>query len=169
MTTPYSELSRSTTWGRTGVLWVETIGNLRHRRLVQGESISGIARGRGISRNTVKKALRSAGEPFVYQRQPRLKLGAYLATLESWLEAEEKFPVRERRTAQRIFEGLRLEGYAGSVDQVRRYIRHFERRHRPTAVVVPKSFAPDEAYQYLSPGAKRRFLDDGRHQYRLPG
>jgi transposase len=105
------------------VLWVETIGNLRHRRLVQGESISGIARGRGISRNTVKKALRSAGEPFVYQRQPRLKLGAYLATLESWLEAEEKFPVRERRTAQCIFEGLRLEGYAGSVDQVRRYIR----------------------------------------------
>ena len=122
MTTPYPELSRSTTWGRTGVLWVETIGNLRRRRLVQGESISGIARGRGISRNTVKKALRSAGEPFVYQRQPRPKLGAYLATLESWLEAEEKFPVRERRTAQRIFEGLRLEGYAGSVDQVRRYI-----------------------------------------------
>ena len=29
--------------------------------------------------------------------------------------------MRERRTEQRIFEELRLEGYAGSVDQVRRY------------------------------------------------
>jgi outer membrane receptor protein involved in Fe transport len=29
--------------------------------------------------------------------------------------------VRERCTEQRIFEELRLEGYAGSVDQVRRY------------------------------------------------
>jgi transposase len=148
---------------------VETVGNIRCRRLVQGESVSGLARSLGISRNTVKKALRSAGEPFVYQRQPRPKLGAYLATLESWLEAEEKFPVRERRTAQRIFEGLPLEGYAGSVDQVRRYMRHSERRHRPTAVFIPQSFAPGEPYQYLSPGAKSRILDDGRHQYRLPG
>ena len=151
------------------MLCVETIGNIRRRRLVQGESISGIARGLGISRNTVKKALRSAGKSFVYQRQPRPKLGAYLATLESWLEAQEKFPVRERRTAQRIFEGPRPEGYAGSVDQVRRYMRHFERRQRPTAVFIPQSFAPGEAYQFLSPGAKSRFLDDGRHQYRVPG
>lgn len=132
------------------MLCVETIGKIRRRRLVQGETISGIARDLGISRNTVKKALRSDGEPFEYhrRRQPRPKLGPYLATLEGWLEAEEKLPAREQRTAQRMFEALRLEGYAGSVDQVRRYMRHFERRHRPTAVFIPQSFAPGEAYQF---------------------
>ena len=132
------------------MLCVETIGKIRRRRLVKGETISAIARDLGISRNTVKKALRSDGEPFEYhrRRQPRPKLGPYLTTLEGWLEAEEKLPARERRTAQRMFEGLRLEGYAGSVDQVRRYMRHFERRHRPTAVFIPQSFAPGEAYQF---------------------
>jgi len=132
------------------VLCVETIGKIRRRRLVQGESISAIARELRLSRNTVKKALRSDGEPFEYRRrhQPRPKLGPYLATLEAWLEAEEKLPARERRTAQRIFEALRLEGYNGSVDVVRRHMRHFERRHRPTQVFIPQSFAPGEAYQF---------------------
>jgi transposase-like protein len=59
------------------VLCVETIGKIRRRRLVQGESISAIARDLGLSRNTVKRALRSEGERFEYRRssQPRPKLG----------------------------------------------------------------------------------------------
>src|ERR1700728_2420390 len=97
--------------GRTGVLCVETIGKIRRRRLVQGESISAIARDLGLSRNTVKRALRAEGEGFEYRHssQPRPKLGAYVATREAWLEAEEKLPSRERRTAQRIYEALCLE------------------------------------------------------------
>ena len=132
------------------MLCVETIGKIRRRRLVQGETISAIARELKLSRNTVKKALRSDGEPFEYRRQHqrRPKLGPYLATLETWLETEEKLPARERRTAQRLFEALQLEGYAGSVDQVRRHMRHFERRHRPTQVFIPQSFEPGEAYQF---------------------
>jgi len=136
--------------GETGVLCVETIGKIRRRRLVQGESISAIARELGIARNTVKKALRSDGEAFEYRRrhQPRPKLGPYLATLETWLEAEEKLPARERRTAQRVYEALRLEGYTGSVDVVRRHMRLFERRHRHTQVFIPQSFEAGEAYQF---------------------
>jgi len=132
------------------VLCVETIGKIRRRRLVQGESISSIARELGIARNTVKKALRSNGEPLEYRRrhQPRPKLGPYLATVETWLEAEEKLPARERRTAQRVYEGLRVEGYAGSVDAVRRHMRLFERRHRHTQAFIPQSFEPGEAYQF---------------------
>jgi transposase-like protein len=72
------------------VLCVETIGKIRRRRLVQGESISAIARDLGLLRNTVKRALRSEGERFEYRRssQPRPKLGPFLETLEAWLEAE---------------------------------------------------------------------------------
>jgi len=132
------------------VLCVETIGKIRRLRLVEGRSISAIARELGIARNTVKKALRSDGEPFEYRRrrQPRPKLGAFQATLEMWLEAEENLPARQRRTAQRVYEALCLEGYPGSVDTVRRHMRTFERRHRQVQVFIPQSFAPAEAYQF---------------------
>jgi transposase len=133
------------------VLCVETIGKIRRRRLVQGESISAIARDLGLARNTVKRALRFDGEAFEYRRtrQPMPKLGPYLATLDGWLEAEEKLPGRERRTAQRLYEALCLEGYTGAVDAVRRHLREFERRRHPIATAfIPQSFAAGEAYQF---------------------
>ncbi len=133
------------------MLCVETIGKIRRRRLVQGESISAIARDLGLSRNTVKRALRSEGERFEYRRssQPRPKLGPFLETLEAWLEAETKLPAREQRTAQRIYEALCLEGYTGAVDTVRRQMRAFERRRVSVAgAFIPQYFAPGEAYQF---------------------
>jgi len=92
-------------------LCVETIGKIRRRRLIDGETINAIAREMGLARNTVKRALQHEGEGFEYRRrvQPRPKLGPYIATLDAWLEAEERLPARERRTAQRVFEALRLE------------------------------------------------------------
>jgi hypothetical protein len=56
-----------------------------------------------------------------------------VATLESWLEAEELLPARERRKAQRLYEALRLEVYAGAMDAVRRHQRRFERRRHAVA------------------------------------
>ena len=41
---------------------METIGKIRRRRLVHGESISAMARDLGLARNTVKRALRFEGE-----------------------------------------------------------------------------------------------------------
>jgi transposase len=133
------------------VLCVETIGKIRRRRLVLGESISAIARDLGLSRNTVKRALRFEGEAYEYRRaqHPRPKLGAFQDKLDAWLEAEEQLPARERRTAQRLYEALCLEGYTGAVDAVRRHQRAFERRRHPIATAfIPQSFAPGEAYQF---------------------
>jgi transposase len=133
------------------VLCVETIGKIRRRRLVHGESISAIARDLGLSRNTVKRALRFEGDAFEYRRsrQPRPKMGPYIATLEAWLEAEEKLPARERRTAQRMYEALRLEGFSGTAATVRRHMHVFERRrHSIATAFIPQSFAAGEAYQF---------------------
>jgi transposase-like protein len=44
------------------VLCVEKIGKIRRRRLVHGESICAIAQDLGLSRNTVKRALRFEGK-----------------------------------------------------------------------------------------------------------
>jgi transposase len=132
------------------VLCVETIGKIRRRRLVKQDSISGIARDLGLSRNTVKKALRSGVEPFEYRRehQPRPQLGPYLGLLEQWLEADAKLPLRERRSAQRLYEALRIEGYSGAVDSVRRHVRQVLSRTRAIEAFIPQSFAPGEAYQF---------------------
>lgn len=118
------------------MLCVETIDKIRRRRLVDGESISAVARDLALARNMVKRALRIEGEAYECRRvrQPWPKLGAHLETLESWLEAEEKLRARERSTAQlRLCEALCLEGYTGAVDAVRRHQRSFERRRHPIA------------------------------------
>lgn len=67
------------------MLCVETIGKIRRRRLVQGESISSIARDLGLARNTVKRALRVEGDDYEYRRarQPMPKLGPFKALLDS--------------------------------------------------------------------------------------
>ena len=107
------------------MLRVETIGKIRRRRLIHQDTISGIARDLGLSRNTVKKALRSGEESLEYRRkrQPRPRLGPYLDLLDQWLEAEQKLPAREHRTAQRFYEALRVEGYSGAIDSARRRVK----------------------------------------------
>jgi hypothetical protein len=63
-------------------------------------------------------------------------------TLETWLAAEKKLPASERYPARRVHEALRVQGYTGSVDVVRRYMRRFARRRRHTHVLIEQAFAP---------------------------
>jgi transposase len=60
------------------MLVVETIGRIRREHLVKGKSIKEIARDLNISRNTVRKVLRSGETSFSYERevQPRLSTAA---------------------------------------------------------------------------------------------
>jgi transposase len=129
---------------------METVAKIRRRRLVEHESISEIARELRLSRNTVKRVLRGDGTAPVYRRQfnPKPKFGPFLPTLHRWLEQESQLPKRERRTGQRLFEDLRMTGYRGSIDQVRRYIKDFRRTNHSAQVYIPQSFAPGEAYQF---------------------
>ncbi len=61
------------------MLVVETIGRIRRERLVKGKSIKEIARELNVSRNTVRKVLRSGETSFSYERgvQPRPKIGRW--------------------------------------------------------------------------------------------
>jgi transposase len=135
---------------------VETVGKIRRRHFVKGESISKIARETGLSRNTVKRYLRNAVlEPRYSRRlqQPQPKLGEFVAQLEELLAADEKRASRERRTAQRLFEALKQTGYTGAYDSVRRFVKAWQRdRARGSAssssVFIPLYFAPGEAYQF---------------------
>ena len=134
------------------MLVVETIGRIRREHLVKGKSIKEIARDLKISRNTVRKILRSGETSFSYERevQPRPRLGRWKADLDRLLTANAGTSARERLTLIRLFEELRLLGYDGGYDTVRRYGRTWSREHasQTTAAFVALSFAPGEAYQF---------------------
>jgi transposase len=134
------------------MLVVETIGRIRRERLVKGKSIKGIARDLKLSRNTVRKVLRSGSTSFEYVRavQPRPKLGLWHADLDRMLSGNEAKPARERLTLIRVFEELCGLGYEGGYDAVRRYAKKWraERGAAMAEAYVPLSFAPGEAYQF---------------------
>ena len=80
------------------MLVVETIGRIRRERLVKGKSIKQIARDLGVSRNTVRKVLRSGETRFEYERevQPRPKLGRWTDELDKLLADNETRAAREQ-------------------------------------------------------------------------
>ena len=131
---------------------METISRIRREHFVKGKTIKEISRDLKVSRNTVRKVLRSGETSFDYERdvQPRPKLGRWTTELDELLEGNTTKPFREQLTLIRVFEELRGRGYDGGYDAVRRYARRWakERGQSTAAAYVPLSFAPGEAYQF---------------------
>jgi transposase len=114
------------------MLIVETIGRIRREHLVKGKSIREIARDLHLSRNTVRRVLRSDETTASYERarQPRPRLGRWRADLERMLTENVGKPLRERLTLIRVFEQLRDLGYEAGYDAVRRHARRWRRVNR---------------------------------------
>ena len=138
--------------GEAGMLTVETIGRVRREFHVKGKRIKAIARELRVSRNTVRRIVRGDETVHRYARkeQPLPQLGAYVTALDEMLATNAGKPQRECLSFMRMFEELRLSGYAGGYDAVRRYARAWERQQgiRSAEAYVPLSFAPGEAYQF---------------------
>jgi transposase len=134
------------------MLTVETIGRIRREHFIKGKTIREIARDLKVSRNTVRKVLRSGETAFEYERnvQPRPKLGRWTVELDELLTSNAAKAIREQLTLIRIFEQLRERGYEGGYDALRRYARRWAKQHgQATATAyVPLIFAPGEAYQF---------------------
>jgi predicted transcriptional regulator len=69
------------------MLIVETIARIRREHFIKGKTIKEIARDLKVSRNTVRKVLRSGETSFEYERavQPRPKLGRWAVELDGLL------------------------------------------------------------------------------------
>jgi transposase len=135
------------------MLTVETIARVR-REHGRGKSVRAIARDLLLSRDTVRKYLRSDETEGRYarRRQPYPQLGPYLEDLERLLEENERQSSRQRLDRRQMFEALQRLGYKGGYDAVRRYARRWTARRSAEKAsgkaFVPLSFAPGEAYQF---------------------
>ena len=137
------------------MLVVETVAKIR-REHDRGKSIKALMREMGLSRNTVRKAIRAESAQFSYQRaaRPLPQLGAFAAQLDGFLEQNERSAKRDRLRLTRIHDLLQRDGFMGSYDAVRRYALRWKRDRRggslvdPGQLYIPLSFAPGEAYQF---------------------
>ncbi len=134
------------------MLIVETIRKIRCAYHRDRKSIRQIAREFKLSRNTVKKVIRSDATEFTYDRkdQPHPKLAPYHELLSEYLATDATKPDREQRTAILLFEELQRQGFEGGYDSVRRYVQKWRKSEggRKVTAYIPQSFDPGEAFQF---------------------
>ena len=124
---------------------MDTIAKVRRAYFVEKHSIKRIARDLRLARNTVRTIVRAEDETerrYERDHQPMPQLGAFIEKLDAMLAANVARPKRERLTYRRIFEDLRLEGYQGGYDNVRRYAKAWAARQGAVQAeaYVPLSF-----------------------------
>ncbi len=113
-------------------------------------AISEIQRRTSLSRNTIKKWLKEVKEPQYQRRKRDSKLTPFEPRLKLAMETDAHRPKRDRRTAKRLYEAIRQDGYTGCYAQV----TGFFRRCREHSTVTGKSafvllkFELGEAFQF---------------------
>ena len=126
---------------------------VRRMRIREGLSISEIARRTSLSRNTIKTWLNEPlRQAMVYARKSSPgKLAAFAEWLHRALETDAKRSKGQRRTAKRLFEQLRAQGYAGTYTRVTAFIRRWRTATGLSTArdaYVPLAFAWGEAFQF---------------------
>lgn len=118
-------------------------------------SIREIARRTGLSRNTVRKYLRSgAVEPKFKVPERSSRLDPYAERLSAWLKREMGRPRKQKRTLRQLHTDLVALGYDGSYGRVAAFARAWRDDYRRQqqlsgrGTFVPLSFAPGEAFQF---------------------
>lgn len=131
---------------------VESIAKIRRMYHVDSKGIREIARELNISKNTVKKVIRSNETKFELAKYTKDKpvLGKHLETLNQLLANNTKEPVRRRMTAKKLYEELQTSGYQGSYESVNLIVRGFRRDQeaKGRSVFIPLNFELGQAFQF---------------------
>jgi len=118
-------------------------------------SIRAISRRTGLSRNTIRKYLRSgAVEPKFKVPERPSKLDRLADKLAHWLKVEAGKSRKQKRTVKQLHADLVVLGYEGSYGRVAAFVRECkadrQRAQHTTGrgVFVPLVFQPGEAFQF---------------------
>ena len=125
---------------------VESYAAVRQFIFVEGKSRREAARVFGLSRETISKMCRFSAPPGYVRNKPpgKPKLGPLIPVIDTILAADVVAPPKQRHTARRIFERLRMEhGFTGGYTVVREYVRAAKQRAKET--FVPLTHPPGHA------------------------
>ncbi len=118
-------------------------------------SIREICRRTGLSRNTIRKYLRSGTvEPAFKVPDRPSKLDRFADRLSAWLKTEASKPRKQKRTILQLHADLVSLGYGGSYNRVAAFAREWkadrQREMNTTGrgTFVPLTFEPGEAFQF---------------------
>src|SRR3712207_9588573 len=105
---------------------MELLSVIRRWRHRDGIPIREIERRTGLSRNTIRKYLRSDAVEVRFKVPERpSRLDPFAGKPSGWLEAEAAKGRKGRRTARRLHADLVALGYAGSYARVAAFVRHW--------------------------------------------
>ncbi len=142
-----------TAGGEKRMLIMESIAKIRRLYHVKGKGFKTIARELKLSKNTVKKIIRSDETVSVYQRQQQgyPVLEKYKDKIIEKLKYDAKEPKRRKRTITKIYSELQTEGYEGGYDTVHEFVLQWRREQKHyglSKAFVPLEFGPGEAFQF---------------------
>lgn len=132
---------------------MEMLGKIRRMYYRDKYSFSEIARRTSLSRNTIKKWLRQPESRMPKYRRDdgEKKIAPYATRLNQALEADAHRPKRERRTAKRLWEEIRSQGFVGDYSRVTEFVRNWRAglgERRAGTAFVPLKFELGEAFQF---------------------
>jgi transposase len=134
------------------VITMEMLGKIRRMYLRDKLSLHEITKRTGLSRNTIRRWLRTPEETAVptYRRgKGSGKLKAFHAVLEQSLKVDAHRAKQDRRTAKALFVQIKADGYVGCYSQLTAFIRDWQRREGKTPhAFVPLRFELGEAFQF---------------------
>ena len=105
---------------------VALLGIIRRWHLRDQVPLREIAKRLGISRNTVRRYLRSEmTEPAYAERQSASAIDPYAFQLSGWLKTEAAKSRKQRRTLKQLHEDLSELGFKGSYDRVAAFARQW--------------------------------------------
>ena len=131
---------------------MEMLGRIRRMYVRDKLSLHEITKRTGMSRNTVRRWLRTAEEVKVptYSRAAGFsKLGGFIAELEQALKADALRAKQNRRTARALFAQIKARGYVGGYTRVTDFIRAWRAdAGKDIKAFVPLRFDLGDAFQF---------------------
>jgi len=124
------------------VLDVENWAELRRRHLVDGVSLKRLAKESGLSRNTVRRAIRADSPPSYKRPRRPSKLDPFREQINALLKGDPKIP------AQVIGDRITEAGYTGKQTILDDLVRELRPVHAPSRVFQRTLYTPGEICQF---------------------
>jgi transposase len=128
--------------GEKGLVGVEQWAELRREHFVRGVSIKALARRTGLSRNTVRAALRSSGPPSYRRERSGSKLDPFKDEIHRLLAKDPELP------GQRVRELIESLGFEGGKTIVDDYVREVRPVFAPPRTYQRTIYRPGEICQF---------------------